>query len=77
MVNNSTNINKANNHPTPQTIDHKKDYDMALKILVLAWDSHKNVSGLNRLTLLTFARLQTCKIYEMINEKIITRLQNC
>ena len=26
MVNNSTNINKMNNNPSPQTIEHKKDH---------------------------------------------------
>jgi len=28
IVNNSTNINKMNNHPWLQFIDHKKDHDI-------------------------------------------------
>ena len=28
MVNNSTNINKANNHLSPQIIKHRKDHDI-------------------------------------------------
>jgi hypothetical protein len=35
MVNNSTNINKMNNHFSPQ--------------IFLAWDRHKDVAGLNQL----------------------------
>ena len=50
MVNNSTNINKTNNHLLPKTIEHKEiPQHMALEILVLALDRHKNVAGLNRL----------------------------
>jgi hypothetical protein len=44
MVNNSTNINKANNHLSSQPIEHKKDsWQMTLEIQVLAWDRHKAV----------------------------------
>jgi ribosomal protein L18 len=28
MVNNSNNINKTNNHISPQIIEHKKDHDI-------------------------------------------------
>jgi len=44
MVNNSSNINKTNNHLPPQIIDY-----MALEIQVLSWDRHKHVAGLNRI----------------------------
>ena len=37
MVNNSTNINKANSNHSPQIIEHK------YKIQVLAWDKHKQM----------------------------------
>jgi hypothetical protein len=29
MVNNSTNVNKTNNHISPQIIKHKKDHDIS------------------------------------------------
>ena len=45
MVNNSTNINKANNYLSPQTIEYKKN--MKLEIQILAWDRQKNVAGLS------------------------------
>ena len=47
MVNNSTNINKTNNHLSPQIIKNKKDYDiyMGLKIQVLVWDNRKHCGG--------------------------------
>ena len=49
MVNNSTNINKKNNHLSPQIIEHKKGpRHMALDIQVLGWDGHINVAALNR-----------------------------
>ena len=35
MVNISTNINKMNNHLSPQLIEHNKDWHMTLEILVL------------------------------------------
>jgi hypothetical protein len=38
---------KENNHLSPSLTEHKKD--MTLKIQVLAWDRHKNVTELNRL----------------------------
>ena len=48
MVNNSTNINKKNNHLSPQAIEHKqKSWNMELKILVLVWYRYKYVAGLN------------------------------
>jgi len=40
IANNSTNINKMNNHLPPQTIKHKKDH-------VFASDRHENMTGLN------------------------------
>ena len=57
MVKNSTNINKINNHLSPQLINIKKDHDinirrpgqMLLKIQSLTWDGHKEVAMLNRL----------------------------
>jgi hypothetical protein len=50
MVNNSTNINKINNHLSPQLIKHKKKTrHTMLKIQVLTWDGHKEVAMLNRL----------------------------
>ena len=50
MVNNSTNINKMNNHLSPSLTEHKKNpWNTTLEIQVFAWDRHKNVIGLNRL----------------------------
>jgi hypothetical protein len=50
MANNSTNINKTNNHLSPWTIDSKKDHNiMAFEIQVLASDRHTDVAGLNHL----------------------------
>ena len=52
MVNNSTNINKANSPLSSSFTEHKNPpttYDVAIAINVLAWDRHKNVSGLNQL----------------------------
>ena len=40
MVNNSTNINKTNNHLLLQLNEHKKDHGMTLQFHVLAWYSH-------------------------------------
>jgi len=49
-VNNYTNINKTNNHSSPQIIEHKKTMkQMALEIQVQTLDRHKNVVGSNRL----------------------------
>jgi hypothetical protein len=45
MVNNSTNINKRNNHLKP--LNTKKTWHMALEIKILALDRHNNVAGLN------------------------------
>jgi hypothetical protein len=43
MVNNSTNINKTNNNPSPQLTKHKKrTQHMMLEIQALAWDRHKH-----------------------------------
>ena len=62
MVNNSTNINKMNNHLSPKErlnsdghnwteTKHKKEkkrpQDVTLEIQIPAWDKHKNVAGLN------------------------------
>jgi hypothetical protein len=50
MLNNSTNINKVNIHPSPQLIEFKKrPRHMTLEIQVLDWDMHKNVAGLSQL----------------------------
>jgi len=44
----NTNINKANNHLSPQIIhDRKRPRHMALEIQVLALDRHLNVVGSN------------------------------
>ena len=51
MVNNSTNINKANNHLSLQIIDHNKlrpEY-YAVENPGHGWDRHKNVAGLSQL----------------------------
>ena len=44
-VNNSTNINKMNNHLSLQTIQRH----MELEIKVLDWDRRKNVTGISLL----------------------------
>ena len=44
MVNNSTNINKANTHLSPQIIEHINERHNTLQSHVLAWDTHKNVA---------------------------------
>jgi hypothetical protein len=50
MVNNSTNINKTNNHIWPQIIEHKKAMkQMTLAIQVQTLDMHTKVVGSNRL----------------------------
>ena len=50
MVNNSTNINKTNNHIWPQIIEHKKTMkQMTLEIQVQALDRHTKVVGSIRL----------------------------
>ena len=46
MVNNSININKTNNHPSPQQYIWPRY--ITLEIQILAWDRHNNVSELNR-----------------------------
>ena len=48
MANNSTNINKTNNHLSLQP--HWTPRHMTLHIHVLVWDRHRHVAGLNRLT---------------------------
>jgi hypothetical protein len=47
MVNNSTNINKTNDHPSPQIIEHKKDCDMWR----LKYDGTFSKVALNTITL--------------------------
>ena len=49
VINNSTNINKTNNHLSLQLIEHKKDRHMMLEIQVHVWDRHKNEVALNQL----------------------------
>ena len=51
MVNNFLNINKANNDPWPQLIEHTNNRPKAMKleIKLMAWDRHKHVGMLNRL----------------------------
>jgi hypothetical protein len=50
---NFTNINKTNNHLTSwlNSLNTKRLCHVTLEIQVLAWDRHKNVVGLNLLTL--------------------------
>ena len=47
MVNNSTNINKTDNHLSHLTIEHKTITTYDVGDLGLAWDRHINVTGLN------------------------------
>jgi hypothetical protein len=49
MFNNSTNINKMNNHILPEIIDYKKTMTYGIGNLVLDWNRHKNVVAVNRL----------------------------
>jgi hypothetical protein len=51
VVNNSTKINKTNNHLSPSLTEQTKKgpQHMTVEIQVLAWDRHKNVAGLNQL----------------------------
>jgi hypothetical protein len=46
MFNNSTNINKANNHLSPSLTEHKKTMIYDIGNQVLAGDRHKSVAGL-------------------------------
>jgi hypothetical protein len=48
MVNNAINISKTNNHPSYKTTEHKKTRRLTMEILVMIWEGHKNVTGLNR-----------------------------
>jgi len=58
MVINSTNIYKMKQSHLilPELNEHEKvrPQHMMLEILVLAWDRHKNVAGLNRLIFILF-----------------------
>ena len=47
MVNNSTNINKTDNHLSHLTIEHKTTTTYDVGDLGLSWDRHINVTGLN------------------------------
>ena len=38
MVNNTTNINKSNNHISPQATEHEKPRHMTFVVNVLAWN---------------------------------------
>jgi hypothetical protein len=49
IVNNSTNINKTNNHLSTQLIEYKKENDMMMEIQIVTWARHKNVPVLNQL----------------------------
>ena len=48
IVNNSTNIDKTNNHLSSQIFEDKKENDqhMTLEIQVLEWDRPKNMNSL-------------------------------
>jgi hypothetical protein len=50
IVNNSTKINKTNNHLSPQIIEKTATYEAGN--LILAWDMHTNVAGLSQLMVL-------------------------
>jgi hypothetical protein len=47
VVNNSTNINKRNNHLSSQIIANEKEHNIMLEIQVLAWNRHINVAVFN------------------------------
>jgi hypothetical protein len=49
MVNNTTNINKTNNHLLPWTIYAKKKrpWHIQIEIQIMAWDRHENVAVLS------------------------------
>jgi hypothetical protein len=49
MVNNFTNINKMNNHLSPQITEHTRQY--RYDIGNPSWDRYKNVAGLNHIYL--------------------------
>jgi hypothetical protein len=46
MVNNTTNINKTNNHHLPKILPQKTPPRMAFGIQVMALDIHRHVAGL-------------------------------
>jgi hypothetical protein len=49
MVNNSTNINKANNYLSPQTIAYKKrDIDIRIRNTGPGWGQTEQCVGFNR-----------------------------
>ena len=56
MVYRPNNINKTNNHLSPQIIEHKKGHNISygLEIQVLTWDEHKIVAGLKGLIYYTW-----------------------
>ena len=63
MVNNSININKMNNHISPQVIEHKRrPQHMLIEIQIQIWDRHKNVAGLNRLIDYIFCTCMLCAV---------------
>ena len=64
MVNNSTNINKTNNHLSPSLTKYKKHDNLTMDILVLFWDRHKNVARLNRLLGSQLSSLDLCVVIE-------------
>jgi len=47
MVKNSTKINIANNHLSPQLLNIEKTLPLTLEIQVLSWDRNAYVDGLN------------------------------
>jgi hypothetical protein len=65
MVNNLTNINKANNQLSPTPLNMKRPQHMMLEIKILARDRLNNVVRLNRLykqieILLLYPNLELC-----------------
>ena len=58
IINKFTNINKANNHLSPQLIEYRKrSWHMTLEIHVIAWNMRRNVYliGLSSQTMLYMA----------------------
>jgi len=49
MINNATNINKANNHLSPEIIGHTMSTTYGIDIKVRVLDKHNHIEGLNRL----------------------------
>ena len=53
MVHNSANINKMSNHLSIQIDKHYKKNPQQM---MMAWDRHKTVTGLNQISIVTIIR---------------------